>query len=191
MRDKAVNWICVAAVVLMPAIQGCKRHSPPATVQPVVRSQPKVVQPEIPGPLPVGDADQAISARRGTHRRSLPQQPNPSAAEQSAADAAAQRRQDAKLFQQQQAASQAQQQELNQEVQQGTRARQQVQDEPRIQDAPEPPASSGLGPDAPRIQDSPGMVPGANQGNNGQEPPRIQDAPGPSQTPSQTQPPSR
>ncbi|MDQ2833085.1 MAG: hypothetical protein M3Y50_04925 [Acidobacteriota bacterium] len=197
MRDRAaVSWkwvrgvvwlpVVLLPVVLLSVVQGCKGHAVPATVQPLERSVPKVKQPEIPGPLPIEDAAPAGKSGRGGHRRSLAEQPNvPAPAPSDAVAAAAQGRRDARLLQQQEAASQAQQRQLNEQVQQGVRAREQMQAEPRIQSAPEPPASSGLGPDAPRIQDSPAGVPGAN---GGREAPRIQDAPGPSQTARPTQP---
>ena len=186
MRKNLIRLVLVAGIEVagMMLLQGCKRHTAPPPVQPVVRSIPKMAQPDIPGPLPVEGADQAPMERRASprrHARTEEVQPQPVDAQ--AAEATQQRR-DARLLRQQQATSQAQQRELNGEVERSAKARQQVQDEPRIQDAPEPPASSGLGPDAPRIQDAPGP----DQGQPGQEPPRIQDAPGPAQTQPQPQP---
>jgi hypothetical protein len=177
----------VEASVMM--LQGCKRHATPPAAQPAVLNVPKVPQPDIPGPLPVDSGDTAPVQRPAPVRRvSRPDQSQIRYAQ--AAAAAAQRRQDAALLQQQQTASQQQQQELNHEVKQGTDAQQQMQAEPRIQDPPAPPASSGLGPDAPRIQDAPD----AEETQPGQTSPpvspRIQDAPGPAQPqqPQQAQP---
>ncbi len=166
-------------------LEGCKRHAvPPA--QPAVRIAPHVPQPDVPGPLPIQGDDQGPVERRPSSGRRLRANPIASPAPDVQAAAAAQRRQDARLLQQQRVASQQQQNELNDEVLQVTRQQQQIQEEPRIQDAPEPPASTGLGPDAPRIQDAPGPY----QGQDGQTTPRIQDAPGPAQTqPSPTSPP--
>jgi hypothetical protein len=178
---------CVEASVMM--LEGCKRHAAPVA-QPAVLSIPKVPQPDIPGPLPVDSGDDLPVARRAPPRRvshSNQSQTSDAQAAAAAAAAAAQARQDAALLQQQQTASQQQQKELDHEVKQDVNAGQQMQEEPRIQDPPAPPASSGLGPDAPRIQDAPD----AEEAQPGQASPpispRIQDAPGPAQ-PQQPQP---
>jgi hypothetical protein len=107
-----------------------------------------------------------------------------------------QRQQDGRLWQQQEAASQKAQQELNQEVEQGQKEQEQMENEPRIQDAPGPEQMgfpAGLeqqnepGQDEERIQDAPGPAQTLS-GQPGQEAPRIQDAPGPAQTMPQPQP---
>jgi hypothetical protein len=180
MRQRLSTWVLVAGVGAAMVVQGCKRRTTPTLVQPVVQKIPRTVQPDIPGPWPVEDANQDSARRQVMPRRhpSVDQTHSQVVDTQVAASLATQRMQDARLLQQQQAASQAQQQELNQEVQQEMKANQQMQDEPRIQELPAPPASTGLGPDAPRIQDAPGPM----QGQPGMEPPRIQDAPAPIQT---------
>ena len=147
MRNRLVNvkvkWILVAAVEAgIILIQGCKRHTAPAPAKQIVRSIPKVAQPDIPGPLPVDNANQGPSLRRPPskrHAQASQVQSLPTDVGEAASAAAAQRRQDASLLQQQEAASHAQQQELNEEVQRDRKVQEQMQDEPRIQDAPEPP----------------------------------------------------
>ena len=179
----AIVFAVLEAAIMM---QGCKRAPAPAT-QPVVRSVPKAPQPDIPAPLPIEGDYQSVNPRQPSPRQRAPViQMHDQTADFQAAEAAQRRQQDARLLQQQRAASRQQQTELNDQVKQLTTQQQQTQDEPRIQDAPEPPASSGLGPDAPRIQDAPGVY----QGQDGPGAPRIQDAPGPAQTqPAQPQPP--
>ena len=176
-----LTYIAIIEAAGLLLMQGCKRHSAPTPAQPVVRSAPKVKLPDVPGPLPVENT--APAPERPTRRLRTVQPQRQPAEVPAVPTEVIQQRRDARLLRQQQAASQAQQRELNQQVEQETQQRRQIQDEPRIQDAPEPPGSSGLGPDAPRIQDAPGP----DQGQPGQLPPRIQDAPGPDQT--QPQPP--
>lgn len=158
-------------------LQGCKRSTPPPA-QPAIRI-PRVPPPDIPGSLPLDSGEFNLPKPHVSPKRApRPAQPQPSDTQDAAAALATQQRRDARLLQQQQTASRQQQEELNREVKQDAAARDQMQDEPRIQDIPEPPGSSGFGPDAHRIQDAPGL----DQGQPGQAPPRIQDAPGPSQT---------
>ena len=182
LRMVLVFAVCGTTMLIL---EGCKNH-PAAPAQPVVRSVPRVSQPDIPAPLPVQGDYPGVAPRQPSTRRRTPVTPMQDQPVDPQVTEAAQRRLDSRLLQQQRAASRQQQTELNDEVRQITRQQQEIQDEPRIQDAPEPPGSSGLGPDAPRIQDAPGP----DQGVYGQPAPRIQDAPGPAQTqPTPSQPP--
>jgi len=160
----------VAAVVLAAMLaQGCKRKAEPVAAQPVVRSAPRVSEPspsDFPADnAPVPDANAATSRQPRRRRVVAPQvEQAPQTVDAQAAEEAQQRR-DAALLKQQESASQKQQQELNGVVQQSLKIQQEQQAEPRIQDAPEPPAS----------------VYSQSQ-QQGQDEPRIQDAPGPAQT---------
>jgi len=180
----AIPVLIVGVGALLAVVQGCKRTAP-APAQPAVRKLPPAPQPYIPGPLPVDHSDVfPVKPQPAPRHAARPVQPQNTDAQDAAAAAAAQRRVDARLLQQQQTASRQQQQELNHQVQKAAEARARMEDEPRIQDVPEPPGWSGFGPDAHRIQDAPGP----DQGQSGPDAPRIQDAPGPTQ-PQPAQPP--
>jgi hypothetical protein len=137
--------------------QGCKKKVAPAAVQPVVRTVPRVAQPDFPDdppPLPV-IADKGVhhAMRRVVAPAPVPA-PRPVVDPEALAEA--QRQRDASLLQRQQAASQRQQQELNGVVERSAKIRQAQQDEPRIQEAPEAPIDRPLpGVPGQRIQDNP------------------------------------
>ncbi len=117
---------------------GCRKQAAPAPVQPAVRV-PRV-QPDLRvGSLPVGSLGPYGPPKvdRVVHRPAPPVQPKEPERPNAEAVAAAQRRQDASLLLQQQVASQKQQEELNQEIEQEMKRQQELQEEPRIQNAPD------------------------------------------------------
>ncbi len=161
-------------------VQGCKQKVAPVAVQPVIRSTPRVSGPTPsdfpPDDTPVPDAN-AVASRQPRRRRVAPPQVDQTPAVDAQAAQEAQQRRDAALLKQQEAASQRQQQELNGVVQQSLKIQQEQQAEPRIQNAPGPPASlfSQPGEDEPRIQDAPGPA----QANPVPAPTQPQSAPQP------------
>jgi hypothetical protein len=154
-----LSWVVALGLAAMLA-QGCKKKAAPVAVQPVVRSTPRA-NPSLsdfpPDDPPDTDAKAAASRPPRGHRvvaGPVEQIQRPADAE--TAEEAQQRR-DAVLLKQQEAASQSQQQELNGVVQQRLKIQQEEQAEPRIQDAPEPPAGWYTQPeDEQRIHDAPG-----------------------------------
>jgi hypothetical protein len=139
----AKGFVAVGMALAAMAVGGCKKQAAPARVEPVVRTA-RWVQPDFAArSLPFEDVDPVARPRRV--ERAVPQPAQPlqiqpqvqGTDEQNEAVAAAQREQDARLFEQQEAASQRQQEELNQEVEQEMTRQQQVQAEPRIQEIPE------------------------------------------------------
>jgi hypothetical protein len=155
MRVTFARWAVAMGVGLAVAmtVEGCRKQAAPVPVQPVVRHVPRV-QPDFPvGSLPVENIDPGVMPRadQGARRRQPVQPSEAGGADRQAADAqaAAERRQDARLYQQQQAASEAQQKELNQEIEQRTKAQQAVQAEPRIQDTIPGPAPAAVAPAQP------------------------------------------
>jgi hypothetical protein len=161
MRERFTKCFVAMAVGLAVMLtQGCKKRAVPAPAQPVVLSVPRVATDFPVGALAFDDTDTNAAPRlnRSVRRQ---QQVQPvqvqGTDDQGAASAeAAQRQQDAKLLQEQQAASTRQQQELDREVQQNLKMQQQVEEEPRIQEAPEMPLPQMQpGEVAPRIQDTP------------------------------------
>lgn len=117
--------------------EGCRKQPSPAPVQPAFRV-PRV-QPDLRvGSLPVGSLGPfgAPKVDRVVHRPAPVQRREPEGPSAEAV-AAAQRRQDANLLLQQQVASQKQQQELNQQIEEEMKRQQEVQEEPRIQNAPD------------------------------------------------------
>lgn len=169
MRGSRMTDVVVVGLATMLSIgfAGCRQKSSPPVVQQPVAS-PHVRVPRYVDPMPVEEED--IPAPSHPHRHAAPAPViHVVPVENTDADEAAQRAQDARLLQQQQAASQHQQEDVNQTVQQSIKQTLQMQQEPRIQSAPGPSQDPNV-----RIQDAPGPAP-APQG--------IQDAPGPPPAP--------
>lgn len=142
-------------------VEGCKQKVAPVAAQPVVRSRSHVSGPDPsdfpPEDPPVPDAKVVVSRQSRVRTIAAPQVVQMPVVDAQAVEEA-QRRHDAELLKQQESASHSQQQELNGVVQQSLKIQQEQQAEPRIQDAPEPPAwlFSQPGEDEQRIHDAPG-----------------------------------
>ena len=144
-RMFTISVVAMVAGFALIVVQGFRKQSAPAPVQPVVRSSSRV-QPDFAlGPLPVEEEERVATPRVDRAALERPQvqpvqvQLPQRADSQNEAVAAAQRLEDARLLQQQQAASQRQQEELDQEIEQDVKAQQEMEAEPRIQDIPEIP----------------------------------------------------
>jgi hypothetical protein len=149
-------FVAVGLSLAMVVAQGCKRKAAP--MEPVVLKVPRVPTDFVVGALPFENGDVVAPAKVDRVARRQPPVQLIQAQRTDDLDAAmaaeAQRHKDEALLQEQQAASAKQQQELDLEVQQNLKMEREMQEEPRIQEAPEMPLPSFQEPA--RIQDNPG-----------------------------------
>jgi hypothetical protein len=161
MREGLAKFSGVAMLGLAAMLAvGCKQKVAPVSLPPVVRSTPRASGPS-PSDFPADDPpvpDAKATASRQPQRHRVVAPPvdhTPQIVDDQAAEEAQERR-DTVLLKQQESASQRQQQELNGVVQQSLKVQQEQQSEPRIQDAPDPPAGWYTQEDEQRIHDAPG-----------------------------------